>query len=139
MYCGWFIIPYPPKPTGELEPRPVFKPVFGIVCYEDDNVGFYTFLDLFKTIITVELFNPKAPAFSLSFRTLPLNTNLISNMSKSTKAAISSLYYKTVLFSSNYNSKISCDVLVDLNFIISFVVSYDDVIGLLLSCYFSTY
>ena len=77
MYWGWFIMPYPPKPTGELEPSPVLKLVLGMVCYADDNTGFYTFLGLLSTIITVLFLSPNCPAFSLSLRTLPLKTNLI--------------------------------------------------------------
>lgn len=34
------MIPYPPNPIGELEPRPVFKLDFGIACSADDKTGF---------------------------------------------------------------------------------------------------
>ena len=71
------MIPYPPKPTGELDPRPVLRLVLGMACYADDKAGLYTFFDLLRTIITVLFLSPKALAFSLSLRTFPLNTNLM--------------------------------------------------------------
>lgn len=92
------MIPYPPKPTGELEPKPVLRLVLGMACYDEESVGFSTFLGLFKTIMTVEAFNPKGPAFSLSLSTFPLKTNLILKESKSSSSPISSLYSSTDLF-----------------------------------------
>lgn len=70
-----------------------------------------------KTIITVASFRPVYPAFYLSLRTFPLCTNLTLYTSSSKIDAISYLYDSIVFSYINYNSRISWEVFVDLNFI----------------------
>ena len=69
-------MPYPPKPTGELPPNPVFKPILGITCSAEVNT-FYCFLVFVSTIMTVLFFRPRGPTFYLSLSTFPLCTSFM--------------------------------------------------------------
>jgi len=61
-----------PNPTGDDDPNPVDKLLFGIVCALDGKEGFYFSCFLDNTIMTVAPFKLNAPAFSLSPNTFPL-------------------------------------------------------------------